>query len=48
MRVDVWRSPWAKHVWAYRRVNAVVYGDLGELQVSVDNKRVSYCKRERD
>lgn len=52
MRVDVRRSSWVKHVWAYRCavVNAVVDGDLGELQVSIDNKnkRVSYGKRERD
>lgn len=52
MGVDVRRSSWVKHVWAYRCavVNTAVDGDLVELQVSIDNKnkRVSYGKRKRD
>lgn len=52
MHVDVRRSSWVKHVWAYRCavVNTAVDGDLVELQVSIDNKnkRVSYGKRKCD
>lgn len=51
MHVDVQRSSWVKHVWAYRcaLVYTVVDGDLVELQVSIDkNKRVNYSKCERD